>query len=146
MLSLRSKKTKNPNICCFNLKNGDFCVILFYTDQKRKEYKMDERVRMLSPEEKQRRLQRRKKKKKIRKITNITFFAATVICAAVFIVALIGWLRFAVPNGNADGQIKQAKEEYKKAEEQIASVSNEKDALQKEVDALQAELDKYNDD
>ena len=74
------------------------------------------------------------------------FFAATVICAAVFIVALIGWLRFAVPNGNADGQIKQAKEEYKKAEKQISSVSNEKDALQKEVDALQAELDKYNDD
>ena len=107
---------------------------------------MDERVRTLSPEEKQRRLQRRKRKKKIRKITNLAFFAATVICAAVFVVALINWLRFSIPSGNADGQIKEAKEAYAKAEEQIASVSTEKDTLQKEVDALQAEFDKYNDD
>lgn len=107
---------------------------------------MDERVSTLTPEEKQRRLQIRKKKKKIRKVTNIMFFAATCICAAVFIAALINWLRFSIPSGNADGQIKEAKEAYAKAEEQIASVSTEKDALQKEVDALQAELDKYNDD
>ena len=128
------------------MKNGDFCVILFYTDQKRKEYKMDERVRVLSPEEKQRRLQIRRKKKKIRKIANIMFFTATVICAAVFVFAIVNWLIYSIPNGNADSQIKQAKETYAKAEEQIASVSAEKDALQKEVDALQAELDKYNDD
>ncbi len=113
---------------------------------KRKGYKMEERVRTLSPEEKQRRLQIRKRKKKIRRITNIMFFAATVICAAVFVVSLINWLRYSIPGGNADGQIKEAKEAYAKAEEQISSVSTEKDALQKEVDALQAELDKYNDD
>lgn len=113
---------------------------------KGKGYEMEERVRTLSPEEKQRRLQMRKKRKKIRRITNIMFFAATVICAAVFVVSLINWLRYSIPEGNADGQIKEAKEAYAKAEEQISSVSTEKDALQKEVDALQAELDKYNDD
>lgn len=107
---------------------------------------MEDRVKKLSPEEKQRRLELKRRRKKILKITNAVYFATAVVCVSVFVFSVVTWLMYAIPASSADGKINEAKSEYAKVEEQINSVADEKATLEKEVDELLGELEKYNDD
>lgn len=106
----------------------------------------EERIQKLSPEEKQRRIQQRRKKKKINAIINISFFSVTLICAVVFIIYLVNYCRYAIPNNGADSEIKAAKTAISEAETKISENSAEKESLEKAVSDLKTELEKYNDD
>lgn len=106
----------------------------------------EERVRKISPEERQRRIEKRRRQRKKNAVINISFLAVTAVCFVVFIIYIINYFAASAPNNNAEKEIENAKTAISESETQIQTNTEEKDSLQKAVDDLRAELEKYNDD
>lgn len=106
----------------------------------------EQRVRNISPEERQRRIELRRKRKRKAKIINTVFASLLLVTVIVFTVSLVNYIKYSIPNGSADSTISKAKEAIASAETQIQDQTPEKEALEKEIESLKEEYAIYNDD